>query len=143
MFMTTNEIINTRCAPVPVGCYPHARQVGPFLYLSGIGPRKPGQLDIPGVTLNAQNEITHYCIQTQCLSVFENVKLILQEAKAPWSSLIDITVFLTNIKDDFKAFNAIYKQYFEDIQPCRTTVEVNRLPTPIAIELKCIAYTGT
>ena len=127
-------------APEPVGPYPHARQVGDLLLLSGMGPRAAGQKDIPGVTLNAQGQITDYCIETQTRRVFANLKTVLESAGAGWSDLVDITVFLTNMDADFKTFNRIYAEYFTDNRPCRTTVEVNKLPTPIAIELKCIAY---
>ncbi|WP_421876114.1 RidA family protein [Marinoscillum sp.] len=127
-------------APEPVGLYPHARRVGDMLFLSGVGPRKKGTKEIPGVTLDADGQIAAYDIEAQCHSVFNNVKDILEASEAQWSDLVDVTVFLTNMKADFKTFNSIYAEYFKDVQPCRTTVEVNALPTPIAIELKCIAY---
>ena len=127
-------------APEPVGLYPHSRRVGDMLFLSGVGPRKKGTREIPGVTLDADGQIVAYDIETQCHSVFNNVKDILEASGAQWSDLVDVTVFLTNMKADFKTFNSIYAEYFKDVQPCRTTVEVNALPTPIAIELKCIAY---
>lgn len=130
---------NSDKAPEPVGLYPHAKKVGNLLFLSGVGPREKGTKKIPGVELNKAGEIASYDIETQCHSVFKNVKLILEASGASWNSLVDVTVFLTNMKDDFKTFNRIYAEYFKDVQPCRTTVEVNALPTPIAIELKCIA----
>ena len=133
--------INADQAPEPVGSYPHARRVGDLLFLSGVGPRKKGSKEIPGVTLNDQGEIVDYNIEEQCHSVFHNVKVILEAAGSSWEQLVDVTVFLTNMKDDFKTFNKIYAEYFKENQPCRTTVEVNALPTPIAIELKCIATT--
>lgn len=126
-------------APEPVGLYPHARKVGNLLFLSGVGPRKRGSKEIPGVTLNSAGEIEAYDIEAQCHSVFQNVRLILEGAGARWENLVDVTVFLTNMKRDFPIFNRVYAEYFKDNQPCRTTVEVNALPTPIAIELKCIA----
>lgn len=126
-------------APEPVGSYPHARKVGNLLFLSGVGPRKKGSKEIPGVTLDAERKIVAYNIEEQCHSVFQNVKLILEASGSRWENLVDVTVFLTNMKDDFAAFNRIYAEYFKTNQPCRTTVEVNALPTPIAIELKCIA----
>ncbi len=129
-------------APEPVGSYPHSLKAGPFLFLSGVGPRSRNSKEIPGVTLNDQGEIISYDIEEQCHSVFNNVKLILEASGASWEDLVDITVFLTNMKDDFKTFNKIYASYFSEHRPCRTTVEVNALPTPIAIELKCIAYVG-
>ncbi len=127
-------------APKPVGPYPHARQVGDFLLLSGMGPRAAGQKNIPGVTLNDGGEIVDYCIETQTRQMFANLKAVLESAGAKWQDLVDITVFLTNMDDDFKTFNRIYAEYFTDNKPCRTTVEVNKLPTPIAVELKCLAY---
>ena len=131
--------INADQAPEPVGLYPHARKVGNLLFLSGVGPRKKGSKDIPGVTLDEEGNITSYSIEEQCHSVFQNIKFILEASGSSWDNLIDVTVFLTNMKDDFKTYNKIYAEYFKDNQPCRTTVEINCLPTPIAIELKCIA----
>ena len=131
--------ISSDKAPEPVGAYPHARRVGNLLFLSGVGPRKKGTKEIPGVTLNDTGEIVAYDIAIQCHSVFENVKIILEASGARWEDLVDVTVYLTNMKADFPIFNKIYAEYFTVAQPCRTTVEVNALPTPIAIELKCIA----
>lgn len=137
--MADDNAIKAGNAPQPVGAYPHARRVGGLLYLSGIGPRPAGGGPIPGVTLDAAGEVTDYNIETQCHAVFANVRAVLESAGAEWQDLVDMTVFLTDIKRDFAAFNEIYAQYFTVDGPCRTTVEVNRLPTPIAIELKCIA----
>ena len=133
------EKFNSDRAPGAVGLYPHARKVGNFLFLSGVGPRKAGQADIPGVTLNSNGEIQSYDIENQCHSVFENIKFILEDSGSSWSNIVDVQVFLTNMKADFKKYNEIYAEYFKDNQPCRTTVEVKSLPTPIAIELKVIA----
>jgi 2-aminomuconate deaminase len=134
-----SEIINSSKAPEPVGLYPHARKVGSLLFLSGVGPRERGKKEIPGVSLSSDGSIAEYDIEAQCHSVFKNVKAILEDAGSSWDNLIDVTVFLTNMKDDFKTYNKIYADYFESNRPCRTTVEINCLPTPIAIELKCIA----
>ena len=133
------ETINSNQAPEPVGAYPHARRVGNLLFLSGIGPRKKNSKEIPGVTLNSDGTVSSYDIEQQCHSVFQNIKFVLEDSGANWESLVDITVFLTNMKKDFPIYNRIYKEYFKDNKPCRTTVEINSLPTPIAIELKCIA----
>ena len=130
---------NSDRAPGAVGLYPHCRKVGEILYLSGVGPRKAGQTDIPGVTLDSKGEITSYNIEEQCHSVFTNIKYILEDAGSSWDRIIDVQVFLTNMKDDFKTYNKIYAKYFKDNQPCRTTIEIKSLPTPIAIELKVIA----
>jgi len=132
-------IINSSKAPEPVGLYPHARRVGNLLFLSGVGPRERGTKKIPGVELNEHGEIISYDIETQCRSVFQNVRHILEDAGSSWGEMVDVTVFLTNMKDDFATYNRIYAEYFADNQPCRTTVEINKLPTPIAIELKVIA----
>ena len=131
--------IESQNAPEPVGLYPHARQVGNLLFLSGIGPRERGKKDIPGVKLDSDGNIISYDIQAQCHSVFKNVRMVLEDAGSKWENLVDVTVFLTNMKDDFETYNQIYTKYFKDNQPCRTTVEISSLPTPIAIELKCIA----
>jgi len=137
--MNKNKIIRAANAPKPVGAYPHARQIGDLLFLSGIGPRDPETNEIPGLQLNDQGLIIHYDFEAQVHAVFQNIKLVLEASGSSWNKLIDITVFLTNMKEDFETFNRIYSDYFTDHQPCRTTVEVNALPTPIAIELKCIA----
>lgn len=131
--------INSSRAPEPVGLYPHARRVGDLLFLSGVGPRERGTKVIPGVELNDTGEIVSYDIETQCRSVFQNVRYIVEEAGSSWQNIVDVTVFLTNMKDDFATYNRVYAEYFADNQPCRTTVEINKLPTPIAIELKVIA----
>lgn len=133
------EVFNSDKAPEPVGLYPHSRRVGNLLFLSGVGPRERGQTKIPGVELDDAGVIVSYDIEKQCHSVFKNVRLILEAAGAKWEDLVDVTVFLTNMKDDFKIYNKIYAEYFKEAQPCRTTVEINSLPTPIAIELKCVA----
>ena len=126
-------------APEPVGAYPYTRRVGNLLFLSGVGPRQRGQKAIPGVELDAGGNVVRYDFESQCHAVFQNVRYILEEAGAQWDDLVDVTVFLTNMKDDFAAYNRLYAEYFATAQPCRTTVEINCLPTPIAIELKCIA----
>ncbi|MCB0724559.1 MAG: RidA family protein [Ignavibacteriae bacterium] len=135
----SNDKINSEKAPEPVGLYPHARRVGNLLFLSGVGPRERGTKKIPGVELDDDGNIISYDIEAQCHSVFKNVRAILEDAGSGWDKLVDVTVFLTNMKDDFPIYNKIYAEYFKDNQPCRTTVEINCLPTPIAIELKCIA----
>ena len=137
--MSEHKSYTSSNAPESVGLYPHARKVGNLLFLSGVGPRKKGSKDIPGVTLDANGNIVSYDIEAQCRSVFQNVRTILEDAGSSWDQLVDVTVFLTNMKDDFATYNRLYAEYFKDNQPCRTTVEVNALPTPIAIELKCIA----
>ena len=133
------DTITSNRAPEPVGAFPHAKRVGNLLFLSGIGPRRRGAKEIPGVTLDDQGRITAYDIEAQCRAVFENVKTVLEDAGAAWDDIVDVTVFLTNMKDDFAKFNSLYAEYFKSNQPTRTTPEVNCLPTPIAIELKVIA----
>lgn len=131
--------INSEKAPEPVGLYPHARRVGNLLMMSGVGPRERGSKKIPGVELDANGNLISYDIEAQCHSVFKNVRLILEDAGLSWDHLVDVTVFLTNMKADFATYNRVYAEYFKNNQPCRTTLEINALPTPIAIELKCIA----
>jgi 2-aminomuconate deaminase len=137
--MSESRRIVSSKAPEPVGSYPHARKVGNLLFLSGVGPRERGTKKIPGVELDDKGNIVSYDIEAQCHSVFRNVKVILEDAGSSWDKIIDVTVFLTDMKKDFQMFNKIYGEYFKDNQPCRTTIEVNALPTPIAIELKVIA----
>lgn len=137
--MSAMEKIISEHAPEPVGLYPHARRAGNLLFLSGVGPRERGTKKIPGVELDDDGNIISYDIEAQCHSVFKNVRYILEEAGSSWDKLIDVTVFLTNMKKDFPIYNKIYAEYFKDNQPCRTTIEISSLPTPIAIELKCIA----
>lgn len=140
--MSQNERIESKRAPEPVGLYPHARRVGNLLFLSGVGPRERGSKKIPGVELDAQGTIVSYDIEAQCHSVFRNVRYILEEAGSSWDRLVDVTVYLTNMKADFPIYNRLWAQYFSENPPCRTTLEINALPTPIAIELKCIATIG-
>ena len=135
----SSQSFDSQNAPEPVGMYPHARKVGNLLYLSGVGPRERGNKEIPGVELDENGHILSYDIEAQCHAVFNNVKIILEDSGSNWSQLVDVTVFLTNMKDDFETYNRVYAEYFKDNRPCRTTVEVNALPTDIAIELKCIA----
>jgi 2-aminomuconate deaminase len=137
--MNEKEVINSGKAPEPVGLYPHARRAGNLLFLSGVGPRERGTKKIPGVELDDNGKITSYDIETQCRSVFQNVRWILEEAGSSWEDLVDVTVYLTNMKDDFPVYNRLWAEYFKESQPCRTTLEINCLPTPIAIELKCTA----
>jgi 2-aminomuconate deaminase len=140
-----NQTFESSRAPEPVGAFPHARRVGNLLFLSGIGPRVRGSKEIPGVTLDAEKNIVGYDIETQCRAVFENVRLVLEDAGAGWNDIVDVTVFLTNMKNDFPVYNKIYAEYFAGEgkpNPTRTTVEVTALPTPIAIELKVIAAFG-
>lgn len=137
-----NENIISQRAPEPVGAFPHAKRVGNLLFLSGIGPRKRNSKEIPGVTLDEDRNIVSYDIEQQCHAVFENVKTILEDAAAGWNDIVDVAVYLTNMQNDFPIFNKIYAEYFAGEgkpNPTRTTVEVNCLPTPIAIELKVIA----
>lgn len=134
-----NTFKNSSRAPEPVGLYPHARQVGNLLFLSGVGPRERGTKKIPGVELNADGTIQGYDIATQCHSVFKNVRAILEDSGSSWENLVDVTVYLTNMKSDFPIYNKLWAEYFKENPPCRTTLEINALPTPIAIELKCVA----
>jgi len=134
-----SQSFESQKAPEPVGLYPHARRVGDLLFLSGVGPRERGTKKIPGVELTASGEILSSDIAIQTHSVFQNVKSILEDAGSAWENLVDVTVFLTNMKKDFPIYNQIWAEYFAHNPPCRTTVEVTALPTPIAIELKCIA----
>lgn len=136
--MSTDKI-NSSKAPEPVGLYPHARKVANLLFLSGVGPREKGTKKIPGVELDTDGNIISYDIATQCHSVFKNIRYILEDAGSRWENIVDVTVFLTNMKDDFAIYNKLYAEYFKDNQPCRTTIEIKSLPTPIAIELKVIA----
>jgi len=129
----------SRRAPEPVGAFPHAKRVGSLLFLSGIGPRKRGSKTIPGVTQNEAGEVVEYDIETQTLAVFENVRTVIEDAGASWDDIVDVTVFLTDMRRDFATFNRLYAEAFRDNQPTRTTVEVGALPTPIAVELKVVA----
>ncbi|MHC4975456.1 MAG: RidA family protein [Planctomycetota bacterium] len=132
------EVMSER-APDAVGAYPHARRVGDLLFLSGIGPRKKGSSQIPGVTLDGDGDVIEYDIEAQCLGVFENLRYVLEDAGSSWESMVDVQVFLTDMKRDFAAFNELYKEHFGSVRPARTTIEVGALPTPIAVELKVIA----
>lgn len=137
------EKFNTKNAPKPVGSYPHARRAGDLLFLSGVGPRVAGSdatdSHVPGLTLDKNGNFITFDFEAQCRAVFENVRSILEAAGSHWENLVDVQVFLVNMKRDFQTYNRIYAEYFKENQPCRTTVEINSLPTPIAIELKCVA----
>ena len=141
--MSENERISTNKAPKPVGLYPHARKVGNLLFLSGVGPRTAGSdatdSVVPGLELDKNGNFISFDFEAQCKSVFDNVRIILEESGSSWEQLVDVTVFLVNMKRDFQTYNRIYADYFKDNLPCRTTVEISSLPTPIAIELNCIA----
>jgi 2-aminomuconate deaminase len=138
-----SEKISTAKAPKPMGLYPHARKVGNLLFLSGVGARSAGsgseEANIPGLKYDKNGNYEEFDFEAQCRSVFDNVKIILEESGSSWENLVDVTTFLTDMQRDFKTYNRVYAEYFQDNQPCRTTVEVNALPSPIAIELKCIA----
>lgn len=133
--------IETSTAPKAVGHYPHARQVGNLLFLSGIGPRSAIDNSIPGNVYDADNRLQSYDIAAQCHSVFANVKAVLTASGASFNDLVDVTVYLTDMTNDFKIYNRIWADYFPDpaFAPCRTTLGITALPTPIAIELKCTA----
>ena len=137
------EKINVTNAPKPMGLYPHSRKVGNLLFLSGVGPRAAGsgseEANIPGLKYDKNGNYENFDFEAQCRSVFDNVRVILEEAGSSWEKIVDVTTFLTDMKRDFKSYNKIYSEYFSNNQPCRTTVEVNALPSPISIELKCIA----
>jgi 2-aminomuconate deaminase len=141
--MGKNMSISTNKAPKPVGLYPHAKRVGNLLFLSGVGPRTAGSNEsdsfVPGLELDKNGNFLAFDFEAQCRSVFDNVRAVLEASGSDWSKLVDVTVFLVDMKRDFQIYNKLYAEYFKDNQPCRTTVEVNSLPTPIAIELKCIA----
>lgn len=140
-----SESFESARAPEPVGAFPHAKRVGDLLFLSGIGPRARGRKEIPGVTLDSAGHVSSYDIETQCRAVFENVRLVLEDAGATWNDIVDVTVFLTNMKKDFPIYNKLYAEYFAGPgkpNPTRTTIEITALPTPIAIELKVIAALG-
>lgn len=137
--MAERDTIKTAAAPAPLGAYPHAKRVGELLFLSGIGPRDADGESIPGVVLDDRGQVISYDIEAQCHAVFANVKAVLESAGATWHDLVDVTVYLTDLARDFETYNRVYAEYFPDGGPCRTTVGVTRLPTPIAIELKCIA----
>ena len=140
--MNGHPFISPR-GPDPVGPYPHARRLGDFLFISGIGPRKKGSTDIPGVTRDASGKVISYDIAEQCRAVFENIRVIIEDAGAKWENICDVTTFLTDMARDFKAYNAVYEQHLGTVRPTRTTVEVRALPTQINVELKVIAWLGS
>lgn len=134
-----SDAVRTDAAPAPVGAYPHARRVGDLLFLSGVGPRQPGTNAIPGNVHDAEGRLVSYDIEAQCRQVFANVRAVLEAAGARWEDLVDVTVFLTDMAHDFAAYNKQYAAHFAGVDACRTTVGITALPTPIAIELKCVA----
>ena len=134
-----SDVVRTDQAPAPVGAYPHARRVGELLFLSGVGPRTPGSNAIPGNVYDTAGKVVDYDIEAQCRQVFANVRAVLEASGARWEDLVDVTVFLTDMARDFSAYNKLYAEYFAGVDACRTTLGITALPTPIAIELKCIA----
>ena len=134
-----SNVVRTEQAPAPVGAYPHARRVGDLLFLSGVGPRTPGSNAIPGNVYDDTGKLVGYDIEAQCRQVFANVRAVLEASGARWEDLVDVTVFLTDMARDFPTYNKIYAEHFADVDACRTTLGITALPTPIAIELKCIA----
>jgi len=141
--MPDSEPVVSKQAPEPVGPYPHARRAGDFLFVSGIGPRKRGSKEIPGVTLDAAGRVIDHDIETQCRSCFDNIRAVLRDAEVPWDRIVDVTSYLTHLERDFATYNRVYAEYFAgpgNPNPARTTVEVRALPTPIAIELKVVAW---
>ena len=134
-----SEVVRAERAPKPVGAYPHARRVGNLLFLSGVGPRDAQTNAIIGNVYDANGTLISYDIEAQCRAVFANVRAVLEASGARWEDLVDVTVFLTDMARDFAAYNRVYAEYFTAAQPCRTTLGITALPTPIAIELKCIA----
>ncbi|WP_257386113.1 RidA family protein [Tahibacter caeni] len=137
-----SEAVHASQAPAPVGAYPHARRVGDLLFLSGVGPRMPGSDAIPGNVYDADGRLVAYDIEAQCRQVFANVRAVLEAAGACWEDLVDVTVYLTDMTRDFATYNRLYAEHFTTAQPCRTTLGITALPTPIAIELKCMAVLG-
>jgi 2-aminomuconate deaminase len=137
-----NGVVRTDAAPAPVGAYPHARRVGNLLFLSGVGPRQPGTNAIPGNVHDADGRLLAYDIEAQCRQVFANVRAVLEASGARWQDLVDVTVFLTDMARDFPVYNKLYAEHFAGVDACRTTLGVTALPTPIAIELKCVAVMG-
>lgn len=135
----SSDSIRTDAAPAPVGAYPHARRAGDLLFLSGVGPRQPGGNTVPGNVHDADGRLVGYDIEAQCRQVFANVRAVLEASGARWEDLVDVTVFLTDMQRDFAAYNRLYGEYFAGVDACRTTVSIDALPTPIAIELKCVA----
>ena len=143
--MSNSTTHSSERAPEPVGAYPHAKRAGDFLYLSGVGPRQRGSSEIPGVTLDGEGNVIEHDIEIQCRSCFDNVKAILEDAGATWNDVVDVLVFLTDMEGDFKRYNMVYAEYFAgegNPNPTRTTIEINCLPTPIAVEVKVVAYLG-
>jgi 2-aminomuconate deaminase len=143
--MTDADRIDSTSAPEPVGAYPHAKRAGNLLFLSGVGPRKRGTKEIPGVTLGPDGEVVAKDIEAQCRSCFDNVRAVMNDAGVPWTNIVDVLVFLTDMKNDFPIYNRVYAEYFAgegNPNPARTTIEINALPTPIAVEVKVTAFLG-
>ena len=137
--MKMEKITNTENASKPLGAYPHARRAGNLLFLSGIGPRNPKDNSIPGLQMDQNGNIIKHDIEAECHAVFANVKAVLEASGSSWDKILDVTVFLTHMKEDFPIYNRIYGEYFKAVQACRTTIEIKSMPTPISIELKVIA----
>jgi 2-aminomuconate deaminase len=122
----------------PLGRYPHTRRIGPWIFVSGTSSRRPDNT-FEGATQNADGTWT-LDIRAQTRAVLENIRYYLQQNGADLGDLVDVTVFLKDMKD-FAAYNEVYNSFFESMGPCRTTVAVSDLPKPqILIEIKGTAY---
>ena len=103
--MSSSDKISTSKAPKPVGLYPHARKVGNLLFLSGVGPRVAGSnatdSSVPGLKLDHNGNFLEFDFEAQCRSVFDNVRIILEESGSSWNNLVDVTVYLVNMGTSF------------------------------------------
>ncbi len=132
--------VNTDKAPKPVGAYPHARREGDLIYLSGVGPRQPGDNSIPGGPIKDSNgNPLNYDIKAQTHAVINNISRILEEAGSSIENVIDVTSFLVDMDRDFAGYNEVWADTLGKVGPTRTTLAISALPTPIAVEMKVIA----
>jgi 2-iminobutanoate/2-iminopropanoate deaminase len=107
------EIIETKHAPAPIGPYSQAVSANGFLVVEG-------------------------GIETQTHRVMKNLSAILEAAGSGLDRVIKTTVFLSDL-EDFSGFNGAYAEYFEEIKPARSTVQVGRLPKDVLLEMEAIA----
>lgn len=132
--------VNSEKAPKPVGAYPHARREGDLIYLSGVGPRQPGDNSIPGGPIkDANGKPLDYDIKAQTHAVIQNISRILEEAGSSIENVIDVTSFLVDMDRDFSGYNEVWAETLGKVGPTRTTLAISALPTPIAVEMKVIA----
>lgn len=128
--------------PTPVGSYAHARKVGDWLYLSALGPHRAGSDEVAGLKLNPDGRVHSHDIVMQTRATLENIEAVLNTAGGSLKNVVDVVVYLTDIKNDHKKFCGVFNEVFAGIDPARTIMEVGFLDGKAAIQIKATAFLG-